>query len=68
MSLVYTVTNAAHLVVDLVIPDSRTDQVVLMAVMLAIGLLINREALLWCRDRQGPMEQTLPIGQPEMGA
>ena len=68
LSLVYTVTNAAHLVVDLVIPDSRTDQVVLMAVMLAIGLLINREALLWCRDRQGPMEQTLPIGQPEMGA
>ena len=51
LSLLYTLTNAGHLVVDMAIPDSRGDQVVLMAVMLAIGLLINREALLWCRDR-----------------
>lgn len=67
LSLVYTDTNAAHLVVDLVIADSRADQGVLMAVMLAIGLLINREAVLWCRDRQNPMGATLPCGEPERG-
>ena len=59
LSLVYTFTNAGHLVVDMVIPDSRTDQVVLMAVMLVIGLLINREALLWCRDHRGPNARPL---------
>ena len=62
LSLLYTLTNAAHLVVDMAIPDSRGDQVVLMAVMLAIGLLINREALLWCRDRRDPEARPLPIG------
>jgi hypothetical protein len=29
------------------VPDSRTDQVILMAVLTAIGLLINREAWGW---------------------
>jgi len=49
LSLVYSVTNIAHLVADIVVPDSRSDQVFLMVVLLAIGLLINREAWLWWR-------------------
>ena len=61
LSLLYTFTNAGHLVVDMVIPDSRADQVILMAVMMAIGLLINREALLWCRDRSNPNALPLPL-------
>jgi hypothetical protein len=49
LSLVYSVTNIAHLIADIVIPDARSDQVFLMVVLLAIGLLINREAWLWWR-------------------
>jgi hypothetical protein len=48
---VYTLTNMAHLVVDLMIPDSRGDQILLMAVMVLIGLLINREGWRWCQAR-----------------
>ncbi|MFZ9621875.1 MAG: hypothetical protein ACO289_11795 [Prochlorococcaceae cyanobacterium] len=51
LGVVYTVTNMAHLVVDILIPDSRSDQVLLMAVMVVIGLLINRESWRWCRTR-----------------
>jgi hypothetical protein len=51
LSLVYTLTNALHL--DMAIADARADQVVLMAAMLVIGLLINREAWLWCRHGKG---------------
>jgi len=51
LSVVYTLTNIAHLVVDILIPDSRSDQVLLMAVMVLIGLLINRESWRWCRAR-----------------
>jgi hypothetical protein len=39
------------MVVDILIPDSRADQVLLMAVMVLIGLLINRESWGWCRHR-----------------
>lgn len=49
LGIVYTITNVAHLVVDILIPDSRSDQVALMAVMVLIGLLINRESWRWCR-------------------
>lgn len=51
LGLVYTLTNIAHLVADILIPDSRADQVLLMAVLVLIGLLINRESWLWCRAR-----------------
>jgi hypothetical protein len=50
-SLLYSLTNIAHLLADLLIPDSRPDQVLLMAVMVVIGLLINRESWRWCRGR-----------------
>lgn len=46
-SLVYTLTNGIHLVADLRIPDSRSDQVMLMTVLTLIGLLINQQALVW---------------------
>ena len=36
-------------------------RVMLMAVMLAIGVLINREALLWCRDRRFVANLPLPV-------
>ena len=51
LGLLYTLTNIVHLVVDVLIPDSRGDQVVLMVVMVVIGLLINRASLRWCRAR-----------------
>ena len=51
LGIVYSLTNIAHLVVDILIPDSRSDQVLLMAVMVLIGLLINRESWCWCRAR-----------------
>jgi hypothetical protein len=50
LSLLYSLTNLGHLIADIVIPDSRADQVFLMLVLLAIGLLINREAWLWWRQ------------------
>jgi hypothetical protein len=46
-SVVYSLTNGLHLVADIRIPDSRPDQVALMLVLTAIGLLINVEAWLW---------------------
>ena len=49
LGLLYSVTNIAHMVVDILIPDSRTDQVLLMGVMVLIGLLINLESWRWCR-------------------
>ena len=49
LSVVYTLTNLPHLLADILVPDSRPDQVLLMVVLLLIGLLINREAWLWWR-------------------
>jgi len=46
-SVLYSFTNALHLVADCRIPDSRSDQVALMVALTAIGLLINIEAWLW---------------------
>lgn len=48
-SVVYSVSNAIHLIADIVIPDSRSDQVALMLVLTVIGLLINVEAWFWWR-------------------
>ena len=36
-------------------------RVMLMAVMLAIGVLINREAMRWCRDRRFVVNLPLPV-------
>jgi hypothetical protein len=46
-SLLYTLTNVVHLTADIRIPDSRADQVLLMAVLTLIGLLINQQAWVW---------------------
>jgi len=48
LGIVYSLTNIGHMVVDILIPDSRSDQVTLMAVMVVIGLLINLESWRWC--------------------
>jgi len=53
ISVVYTFTNLPHLVADILVPDSRGDQVALMAVLLLIGGVINREAWAWWR---GPID------------
>lgn len=50
LSLSYTATNIPHLAADILVPDSRPDQVLLMLVMVAIGLLINLEAWRWWRQ------------------
>ncbi|MFN9989851.1 MAG: hypothetical protein ACK549_06355 [Cyanobacteriota bacterium] len=50
LSVVYTVTNVPHLLADILVPDSRSDQVALMVVLLAIGLLINVEGWRWWRQ------------------
>ena len=49
LSLVYSLTNVGHLVADIIIPDSRFDQVVLMGVLVLIGLLLNLELWSWWR-------------------
>jgi hypothetical protein len=51
LGIVYSITNIAHMVVDILIPDSRSDQVTLMGVMVLIGVLINLESWRWCRAR-----------------
>ena len=53
ISVVYTFTNIPHLVADILVPDSRGDQVALMAVLLVIGVVINREAWAWWHEPQG---------------
>jgi len=46
-SVIYSLTNVVHLTADIRIPDSRTDQVLLMSVLTLIGLLINQQAWAW---------------------
>ncbi len=52
LSVIYTVTNLPHLVADILVPDSRLDQVALMVVLVLIGLLINWEGWFWWRDHR----------------
>jgi hypothetical protein len=47
LSVVYSATNLIHWIADIRIPDSRSDQVILMAVLTAIGLLLNLETWRW---------------------
>lgn len=53
VTVIYTITNIPHLIADILVPDSRGDQVFLMVVLLGLGLLINREAWLWWRSGRG---------------
>lgn len=53
-SVVYTLSNGLHLIADIVVPDSRGDQVALMVGMVVIGLLINREAWCWWQESRRP--------------
>ena len=56
ISLLYTATNIPHLLADILVPDSRSDQVALMVVLLGIGLLINHEGWAWWRQSRPPLE------------
>jgi dipeptide/tripeptide permease len=47
LATIYTVTNIGHFLADLCIPDSRFDQVILMGVLTAIGLLLKWQTWLW---------------------
>ena len=47
ISVIYTLTNLPHLIADILVPDSRSDQVALMLVLVLIGLLINLEGWHW---------------------
>ena len=47
LSVLYSLTNLAHLVADIRIPDSRSDQVVLMLVLTLVGVFLNLETWLW---------------------
>jgi hypothetical protein len=49
-SVLYTLTNIPHLIADITVPDARSDQIVLMGVLVLIGLLINLEAWRWWRE------------------
>ncbi len=50
LSVVYSATNVPHLIADILVPDSRVDQVLLMLAMVLIGLLINVEGWRWWRE------------------
>jgi hypothetical protein len=54
LSIVYTLSNIPHLAADILVPDARGEQIVLMVALVLIGLLINREAWLWWRGQRGP--------------
>ncbi|MEX0588187.1 MAG: hypothetical protein WD136_02925 [Cyanobium sp.] len=49
-SVVYSATNLPHLLADILIPDARLDQIVLMLALTAFGLLINVEGWRWWRQ------------------
>ena len=48
--MIYTITNVPHLIADILVPDSRGDQIALMVALLLIGLLINVEGWRWWRQ------------------
>ena len=50
ISIVYSITNVPHLIADITVPDARSDQIVLMAALVLIGLMINLEAWRWWRE------------------
>jgi hypothetical protein len=49
-SVVYSITNLPHLIADILVPDSRADQIVLMGALVMFGLLINWEGWRWWRE------------------
>jgi hypothetical protein len=52
-SVVYTITNVPHLIADILVPDSRLDQILLMVALVVFGLLINVEGWRWWRRGLG---------------
>jgi hypothetical protein len=44
------VTNVPHLVADILVPDARIDQIMLMGALTLFGALINVEGWRWWRQ------------------
>ncbi|MBD2111778.1 MULTISPECIES: hypothetical protein [Cyanophyceae] len=53
VTVIYSVLNLAHLVVDLTIPPVAWYQVALMAFLFLIGLLLNLVAYQWIKESHG---------------
>jgi hypothetical protein len=49
-SVGYSVTNVPHLVADILVPDARIDQIMLMGALTLFGALINVEGWRWWRQ------------------
>ena len=47
LSVLYSATNLVHLLADIRIPDSRSDQVVLMVALTLVGAWLNLETWRW---------------------
>jgi len=50
LAIVYSLTNIGHLIADMRIPDSRLDQVLLMAVLTIIGALLCWQTFQWAHQ------------------
>jgi hypothetical protein len=53
LTVVYSVLNLAHLVVDLTIPPIAWYQVALMAFLFGVGLVLNLVAYQWVKEPHG---------------
>ncbi|MBW4481218.1 MAG: hypothetical protein KME14_01610 [Tildeniella torsiva UHER 1998/13D] len=53
VTVIYSVLNLAHLVVDLTIPPIAWYQIALMAVLFLVGLVLNRVAYQWAKETHG---------------
>lgn len=53
LTVVYSVLNLAHLVVDLTIPPVAWYQVALMTLLFLVGLMLNLVAYQWAKEAHG---------------
>jgi hypothetical protein len=51
LTLIYSVLNFLHLALDLMVQPIVWSQITLMAILFAIGLLLNMVAFQWLRER-----------------
>ncbi len=53
LTVVYSVLNLAHLIVDLTIPPVAWYQIALMALLFLVGLVLNLVAYQWVKESHG---------------
>jgi hypothetical protein len=64
LTLIYSVLNFLHLALDLMVQPIVWSQIALMAILFAIGLLLNLVAFQWLRERdRNPKRRNLEIYQ-----